>query len=692
MSSDPCGSRPADAVTMLNSSSPAIRLIGGALLGATGWAVLALALPVVPSPVGFVLAWFVFTFGPGIAMTGYLTRDLDRVRRVITALGAGTAATPVLIDCLGRVHAVPAFPYVAAAMAGGSVWLWRGQRDDRTAHMSARDMAACAALVALAIGLGAMVFGHRLASTPNGIIVNGEYDSADLSYYAAEASEASHTVPPMASYYSGHRLNAAYYPQLVLAMIHRFAAVPILPMYFRYAWPTFLSLSALTGFLLVRSIAPRAVAGLAIALVLAGSDFSYLWAWSLDHNPPAWDYVLWPTNFLSPTMHLLQFNTWGPSMPVFFTALYAIVRGLQTQSRAWVVVSAVLLAVLFEFKPFAYVILMAALAAAAVFSGSDWRARWRFAATAALTVVFTLPFLAEAALLDPGDRRTRLVIQPFALPKRMLIKLDLTEAFTNLASHLSPWPPLRTPLFLLLATLVFLTIGIGVRWLGAPGVWRAIRHGGREDAAAWRLLGWGVVAGIAVPFVLATEPYVDTLQFYVTGLYLMWIFAAASLVAFARARPRLGVAAVGVAIAVSLPSSVHYLSRRWADQERPPRITLGGSEIQIAEYLRTTSDPETTVVLHDRPLSPSLMTILSERRIVLGWDVRYSAVGGEERLRDVNAFFASSHDNPDAAFDTLRRYHVTHVIVRDDDRVHPAVVARLKPLKQFRDVTLYAVP
>jgi hypothetical protein len=170
-------------------------------------------------------------------MTGYLTRDLDRVRRVVIALGAGTAATPVLIDCLGRVHAVPAFPYIAAAMAGGSVLLWRRQPEDGMVRMSSGDMAACAVLVALAIGLGGMVFGHRLESTPNGIIVNGEYDSADLSYYAAEASEASHTVPPMASYYSGHRLNAAYYPQLVLAMFLGSPACQScrLPT----AWPTF---------------------------------------------------------------------------------------------------------------------------------------------------------------------------------------------------------------------------------------------------------------------------------------------------------------------------------------------------------------------------------------------------------------------------------------------------------------------
>ena len=55
----------------------------------------------------------------------------------------------------------------------------------------------------------------------DGISVYGDYDSADLSWYAVVASEASHTVPPTASYYSGHRLNAAYYPHLVLAMANR---------------------------------------------------------------------------------------------------------------------------------------------------------------------------------------------------------------------------------------------------------------------------------------------------------------------------------------------------------------------------------------------------------------------------------------------------------------------------------------
>jgi hypothetical protein len=250
--------------------------------------------------------------------------------------------------------------------------------------------------------------------------------------------------------------------------------------------------------------------------------------------------------------------------------------------------------------------------------------------------------------------------------------------------------------FLLLATIVFLAIGIGIRWVGAPGVWRAIRRrpvAGAADTAAWSFLGWTVVTSVAIPFVIAMDPYNDTLQFYVPGLFVLWIFTAAVLVGFARKHPGVGgVAAVAAAIAITLPSSAHYLERRWMDRQRPPRVDLGAAELKIAEYLRNRTDPETTVILHDRPLSPSLTTILAERRIVLGWDVTYSAVGGQARLRDVNRFFSSADGSPDAAFESLGRYHVTHVIVRDDDRVHPAVLARLHLLMQFPGARLYTVP
>jgi len=369
------------------------RLLAGAVLGAGVWPLLSAGFPFLPLPLRFLIVWLLFTFGPGIGLAGALTRELDPLRRLIVVLGAGSAATPVLIDVLGRVDLVPAFPYIAAALAGGGLAWWTGRAASRPPATPWADVALSSALVALAIGLGAVVFWHRLDLTSGGVVLYGDYDTADLGYYAAEASEAAHTVPPMASYYSGHRLNAAYYPHLVLGMIHRFAAVPVLPIYYRYAWPAFLGLTALTSFALVRSLCSAGVAALSVVLLLVGGDFSYLAARYLPHANFNWDYVLWPTNFLSPTMEVQHFSTWGPSLPLFFTTLYAIVRGLQTHRWGWIVLGSFVLGVLFEFKPFAFIVLMAALCAAVVFCGADWPARRRYAATVALGVFFSLPFV-----------------------------------------------------------------------------------------------------------------------------------------------------------------------------------------------------------------------------------------------------------------------------------------------------------
>ena len=138
---------------------------------------------------------------------------------------------------------------------------------------------------------------------------------------------------------------------------------------------------------------------------------------------------------------------------------------------------------------------------------------------------------------------------------------------------------------------------------------------------------------------------------------------------------------------------MHFLARKWDDANRPPRATLSHGEVNVARYLLNATDPETTVLLHDRPLAPSLMTVISERRIVLGWDIRYSAVGGEERLSDVNFFYASADGDPGRALEILRKYHITHVLVRrEGNRVHPSVIEGLKVLLKSGDVTLYAVP
>src|SRR3954469_24668152 len=132
----------------------------------------------------FLLAWFVFTFGPGIAITGRLTRDLDPLRRLLIALGAGTAATPVVINALGRLNLIVAYPFVALALGGIGVWLSRGSAYGVRPRTPKEDLLACAALAVLAIGLGYAVFSQRMDLSSDGIVLYGEYDTADMSYYA----------------------------------------------------------------------------------------------------------------------------------------------------------------------------------------------------------------------------------------------------------------------------------------------------------------------------------------------------------------------------------------------------------------------------------------------------------------------------------------------------------------------------
>jgi hypothetical protein len=55
----------------------AARLAIGTVLGACAWPALRVLLPHLPELLRFELAWFVFTFGPGILLTVWLTRDLE---------------------------------------------------------------------------------------------------------------------------------------------------------------------------------------------------------------------------------------------------------------------------------------------------------------------------------------------------------------------------------------------------------------------------------------------------------------------------------------------------------------------------------------------------------------------------------------------------------------------------------------
>jgi len=668
--------------------APRERLSLGFVLGATAWLLLALLLPLVPVWLRFGLALLTFTVGAGSLGAGFLVVDRPPLEQAIVLCALGVGLAPLGADVLGRIGLVALCPYVACGGAG--LFVARLAKKSGSAANPVSDDAKWAAIpVAIALATGALVFQHRLLSNADGIVVFGDYDTVDLSYYAGITAELTHRVPPMAPFYSGHPLNYSWYPQLLLALVHRFAAVPTLDIYFRLAWPALLAIAAAAAFVFVRSIASTGVALVASTLLLVGGDFSYVFVRLLDPQTYLFDWLLWPTNFLAPTMEVLHFSTWTPSLPVLFAGLYAVARAERgPRANAWLVVGALSFALLVQFKPFAFAVLMAAVAASTIAVRGGLASRRSFAMLFGLTLLFAVPFLYQVASLY-SESRSHLKVDYFLLQRTMLDKLALSARVHAAVARIAESGPWHTALVLLIATVLFFAGGLGVRWIGVPRVVRTADPRSTERPI-WRLLAWTVIAGIAIPFVIVTQPYHDTLQFYQTGLYILWIFAARAIVDWGGGRAVRTAAIVTMAIAAAIPSSIHYIAEKHGDGPNHPRVQLTRSEVAVTDYLRT-ADPERTVVLHDRPLEPSLFVINGERRAVLAWAPYVT--GSEVRRVEVDRFFASAAREPQIALDILQRYNVTHVVVRPDrDRVNASVLARLKPVLAFPDVVLYEVP
>jgi hypothetical protein len=241
-------------------------------------------------------------------------------------------------------------------------------------------------------------------------------------------------------------------------------------------------------------------------------------------------------------------------------------------------------------------------------------------------------------------------------------------------------------LTLAIATALFFVGGLGMRLLGVPHVVRAVR-GRSADSPALRLTAWVCLAGAAIPFIIVTRPYHQTLHFYQTTLFLMWLFVARA-VCERPQRPLARAGAAAMVILLAAPSMVHFVHRKWQDRDRPA-ASLSSDGIRVAEYLRGL-DSRHTVLLHNRPDEPSLLSILSGRHTVLAWS-RYVRNTGE-RQADIDRFFQSAGEDPLNAIDTLAKYRVTHVVEQArHDAIHPEVLRRLEPVLFVGDVRLYAV-
>jgi hypothetical protein len=72
------------------------------MAGGLAWFVLHPLLAFLPEPARFLVAWVIFTAGPGLALGAHLTRGIDPLQGTIIQMGLGSAAVPVLVELVGR--------------------------------------------------------------------------------------------------------------------------------------------------------------------------------------------------------------------------------------------------------------------------------------------------------------------------------------------------------------------------------------------------------------------------------------------------------------------------------------------------------------------------------------------------------------------------------------------------------------
>lgn len=666
--------------------SGALAAAGGML----GWLAWLQLLPSAPVELRAVVALLVFVLGPGVAVAGPLTRHADRLEAAIVPLGAGlvTAATAAFV--LGWSGASTFFPWLSAALTGLGVRS-RLRHGGGVACPDRRAIVAGLLVAALAAGVGAFAYAKRLSFDGENVVVNGSYDSYDSSYYAAMSAELATHVPPHAPFQAGHWLNYSFYPQLVLAMVFRFGGVPLLDLYFRLAWPVFLTMMALTAFIFVRRIATTAIAALAVCLLLLGSDFSYLAA-VFFRGRPNWDDLLWSTNWMTPSAEMLFFNPWTPALCVLFLGLWALVHAGERDERAGIVASSVCFGSLVQFKPFAFASVVAALGALLLLARLGARDRRRVTIVLAVSIAVGTPYLISIAAHYQDSQSVLALGNGYVdvLPAIVMRQLGFGTVLAPIASALGAewnrWPATLLPM--VAANILFVVGGIGVRLIGAPAVWRALWPG-EESQPVWSMMAWMIVVGVVSPFFLISQPYHQTFQFLQLSLFLLWIFAARAVFLVTDGHAWQRAAVVAAVVMAALPSTVHYLQVKWHD-DRQPFAIVDPDLMTVIDYLKR-QDPDRTVLLQHYPDRPCLACTLSERRTVLAW-ARYARDSAPLRA-EIDAFFTSHGAGPEQAWAILTRHEVTHVLEAvGNDRIHPDVLQSLQVVVVTPTLRLYAVP
>jgi hypothetical protein len=336
-------------------------------------------------------------------------------------------------------------------------------------------------------------------------------------------------------------------------------------------------------------------------------------------------------NFLEAVFYA---NSISPAMAAVLVALVALKRARDGEGRGWLVIAGVLGAGAGFLKAFTGAQLLLAL-------GIAWIARRsRWLALVALPVGAAVAFLALDSIGPSAGEGVQVAFVAFAPTNPARIAFGLPEA---------------RGLALALSGVAWLVLSLGLRAVGVPGAWRALR-GGDEPLAtlgALALVGWPIAFFLSVT---ADPAYDESFYFLQASGLALWLFAAPALAAVAQ---RSRVAGSALLIVCLLPTAELVVRRAARAPEHIPAPT-----VRAMAALRAASCPGDVVLTRPGVALVPPVVVLAGRRVPLAnyipyWRQFTTPEFLARREADVWAFFRAR--DAATAIDAARRLGARYV-------------------------------
>ena len=162
-----------------------VRAVVGAAIGLSVWLVLWLQLIPLPGAVAFYIGAVALIFGCGALPLLAVAPEIPTAERTALACALGLTLSPALLLVFSVARCGFLFPPLAFAATGAAAALWR-----RVPSPPSRDARWYIVLPAVVFALTAWVSAGRMTVTDSGLSIYGNYDTLDLTYYAAISTAA----------------------------------------------------------------------------------------------------------------------------------------------------------------------------------------------------------------------------------------------------------------------------------------------------------------------------------------------------------------------------------------------------------------------------------------------------------------------------------------------------------------------